>query len=686
MVLLLTLSYVSISGITRLALLLHTPANSDLHAYHLAGIFGIGILYDLAVSTYLAIPLVLYLWLVNERIYSGKWTLVVSAAYGLAISLFAFTDMVPREFNVTLHIAVLWLLVIQFLKFLFLKFKGSSFRNTWRKYVVLSGFFLFIFLMLFNAASEWFFWNEFSTRYNFIAVDYLVYTTEVIGNIRESYPVGLILLAIGMVTTALFLLIRKKIVLSLKQRPSFGTRSRYALPLLLLPLLVYAGITSGLKHFSGNAYANELAGNGLFDFGVAFKNNELDYYRFYKHIPDQEAFQIVRKQLESPFTRFVDQDPYSIEREINYHAPENRMNVVLISVESLSAEFMKAFGYEKNITPCLDSIAEKSLFFTNLYASGTRTVRGLEALSLSIPPTPGQSVIKRPGNEGLFSLGSIFSSKGYISQYIYGGYSYFDNMNKFFSGNHYQVIDRRALRAGEIHYENIWGVADEDLFTLTLRTLDSNYRLGKPFFTHVMTVSNHRPYTYPEGRIDIPPSKQVREGAVKYSDYAIGNFLKKASTMPWFNNTLFVIVADHCAGSAGSVELPVTGYQIPLIIFAPAHLAPKKIDRLIAQIDIPPTILGLLSFDYRSKFFGRDIFVVDPGTDRAFISTYEGLGYLKSGKLVVQWPVNKIEEMNPDFKTGKALPTGLDDSLAREAMAWYQCASWVLKHNKYNSY
>jgi phosphoglycerol transferase MdoB-like AlkP superfamily enzyme len=145
------------------------------------------------------------------------------------------------------------------------------------------------------------------------------------------------------------------------------------------------------------------------------------------------------------------------------------MNVVLINVESLSAEFMKAFGSEKNITPCLDSIAEKSLFFTNLYASGTRTVRGLEALSLSIPPTPGQSIIKRPGNENLFSLGSVFSSKGYISQYIYGGYSYFDNMNEFFGGNHYQVIDRRQLQPGDIHYANIWGVADEDLFALTLK-------------------------------------------------------------------------------------------------------------------------------------------------------------------------------------------------------------------------
>lgn len=683
LVALMMLIYVVISGITRVALLLNTPVNSGLQPLQLTGIFGIGLFYDLAVSIYLSVPLVLYLWLVNDRVYVGKWVWVVAVIYMVAIMLFAFTDLVPREFNETLYKVVLWMLVIQFLKFLFFSYKGRSFRNKWRKYFVLAGFYLFVFLMLFNAASEWFFWNEFSSRYNFIAVDYLVYTTEVIGNIRESYPVELILAATALITVAVLLPIRKTIAGALEQELSFGKRTSYALFILLLPLIVYAGVSSRWKHFSSNAYANELSGNGLFDFGVAFRANELDYYRYYKHMPDQEAFRIIRDQLASPYSHYIDNGPFSIEREIDYPTPEKKMNVVLISVESLTAEFMKAFGSQKNITPSLDSLAEKSLFFTNLYASGTRTVRGLEALSLSIPPTPGQSVIKRPGNENLFSLASVFKSKGYISQYIYGGYGYFDNMNQFFASNHYEVIDRKALAPGEIHYSNIWGVADEDIFSLTLKTLDNNYNSHKPFFTHIMTVSNHRPYTYPEGRIDIPPSRQVREGAVKYTDYAIGNFLKQAAAKPWFNNTLFVIVADHCAGSAGRVAIPVTGYHIPLIIYNPSQASSKKIDRLMAQIDVAPTILGLLSFDYRSKFFGRDIFTVNPRDDHAFLSTYEGLGYLKSDRMVVQWPINKIEMLIPDFKTGNAEPVVMDDSLIKEATAWYQCASWVLKNKRY---
>ncbi len=273
-----------------------------------------------------------------------------------------------------------------------------------------------------------------------------------------------------------------------------------------------------------------LAGNGIYEFAMAYTHNELDFYQFYQTLPDESAFKLLRQQLQLPNTRFVSNDPYNIEREVTYAEPERKLNVVLISVESFSADFMKAFGNTNSITPYLDSLADHSLLFTNLYASGTRTVRGLEALSLSIPPTPGQSIVKRPDNGGMFSLGSVFRSKGYTTQYIYGGYSYFDNMKTFFGNNGYTVIDRSAIKPEDVHYQNIWGVADEDLFTLALHTLDSNDATHKPFFTQVMTVSNHRPYTYPDGRIDIPPSTQSREGAVKYTDYAINKFLKEAST------------------------------------------------------------------------------------------------------------------------------------------------------------
>lgn len=685
LILLIVFIFLIISFATRLSLLFRASGGFDWTFTNIAGVFGIGLLYDLAVSSYIIIPFVLHLWFTSEKAYSATWRKWVVAIYMVMIGVLIFTQLVPADFNADLRKAVIGFFILRLLIFILLAWRGPSFRQQWRKYILYVDFSLVVFLLLFNAVSEWFFWNEFSSRYNFIAVDYLIYTNEVVGNIRESYPIGWIIGIVLAIAALVVFFSRPYINHSQQCTMSFGKRTGMALFFLFFPACSSLLLTNHAKKFSGNAYANELAGNGLFEFSAAFNNNELDFYRFYKVLPDVAAFNTMRRELASPNSRFVSDDPFNLERAIDYAEPEKRMNVVLISVESLSADFMRAFGSEKNITPCLDSLAAHSIFFTNLYASGTRTVRGLEALALSIPPTPGQSIVKRPDNDSLFSIGSVFQKKGYITQYIYGGYGYFDNMNAFFSANGYEVIDRTALKPEEIHYSNIWGVADEDLFTLALRKLDANYAQQKPFFSQIMTVSNHRPFTYPDGRIDIPSSMQVRDGAVKYTDYAIGKFIREAAQKPWFNNTIFVIVADHCAGSAGSVELPVTGYHIPMLIYSPANLPAQRFDKLTAQIDIAPTILGLLKFDYRSKFFGQDIFAMPAGKERALISTYQGLGYLRNGRLVIQSPVHQLEEFKPDFTTGQAEKVPLTDSLVQQATAYYQTAVWLLKNRRYNN-
>ncbi|WP_157580521.1 LTA synthase family protein [Segetibacter koreensis] len=673
-----------ISFLTRIALLFKTGRNFDWSFTNLTGSFTIGALFDLSMASYLIVPFVFQIWLTNEKIYSKQWKWFGIGAYVIIIGILLFTNLIPADFNADLKKALTAYIVLRFIIFVCLLFTESASRKKWRTAVLYFDFFLVIFLLLFNAVSEWFFWDEFSVRYNFIAVDYLVYTNEVLGNIKESYPIPAIVTVILIITAAVFFLIRPLLKKAVYAPSSFLTRTLISCLLLGICALNYFYVKEDWRNFSKNEYANELAGNGIFQFSNAFWHNELDFFKFYKILPDAEAFNIVKADLAVPNSKFTSNDLYSIEREISYNQPEKHHNVVLISIESLSADFMRSFGGKQNITPYLDSLAGHSIFFRSLYASGTRTVRGLEALSLALPPSSGQSIVKRPGNENLFSLGSVFKSKGYITQYIYGGYSYFDNMKYFFGNNDYQVIDRESLKPNEVHYQNIWGVADEDLFTLAGRTMDSNYAKGKPFFAQVMTVSNHRPYTYPEGRIDISPNTHSREGAVKYTDYAINRFLKESSLKPWYNNTIFVIVADHCAGSAGSVELPVTGYHIPLLIFAPGIVQqPQVVDRLMAQIDIPPTILGMLNFHYKTKFFGQDIFNLPAGKEKAFISTYQGLGFLQNDRLIVQAPVRKLKEYKPNFETGSATETPINDSLAKKAIAYYQVASWLIKNKRY---
>ena len=669
-----------ISFIIRLSLLISSHAGVSVGQG--ASLFAIGFLYDVGVAAASALLLTVYLWFQNNFIYQRKIRVWVIGFFALIICLLLFTNILPKDYNKQVFQGIVLYIVLRFTIYLALLFLPYRFRIVWRRWMLYFFFTVIILLLLLNAVSEWFFWQEFSVRYNFIAVDYLIYTNEVIGNIVQSYHIYIILAVIVGAAILFTLSCYKVLYRSVVAPTSFAIRSIVAAFIFLLASAVLF-IPEKWRRFSNNEYANELAGNGLFQFAIAYQQNEINFYKFYQTLPDAEAFATLRKELQIPGASFTSNDVYNIEREIAYPQQEERRNVVLISIESYSASFMQTFGSTQNITPYLDSLAKESLFFNQCYAAGTRTVRGLEALTLSIAPTAGQSIVKRPDNGGLFSLGSIFKSKGYTTQYIYGGDSYFDNMKSFFSGNGYDVIDRFSINPKDVHYENIWGVADEDLFTMALHQLDNNAALKKPFFSHIMTVSNHRPFTYPDGRIDISSASQSREGGVKYTDWAIHKFLKEASAKPWFANTIFVIVADHCASSAGKVELPVTGYHIPLLIYAPKLLQPQLFNGLTSQIDVAPTLLGLLHFKYKSNFFGQDVLNTPVEKQRAFISTYQGLGFIQNNRLVIQEPVKKLSEFIPNFTTGDATATPLTDSLLKKAIAYYQCASWLLKNKKY---
>lgn len=541
-------------------------------------------------------------------------------------------------------------------------------RRPGRTVVAALGFVLLA-VMLFVALAEWTFWEEFQSRFNFIAVDYLVYTTEVLGNIRESYPVVPLLLGVATLTVALFWTTARWRRAG-RSAVSRGMRAGVLLGWIGLCALATWLVDADMKPRSGNHYADALEGNGIYEFFAAYRNAALDYTRYYRTVAPGDAQSRVRASLATPDARFFGRD--GIDRMIVNAAPERHLNVVLISVESLSADFSGTYGRETSLTPNLDRLTEDSLLFTRLYATGTRTVRGLEALSLAVPPTPGESIVKRPHNEALFSLARVFNSKGYTSQFVYGGYGAFDNMNYFFANNGYEVHDRAEIASGDIHHSNVWGVADEDLYTLAMRGFDRAHRQGRPFFAHVMTTSNHRPYTFPAGRGPFP--QRTREGAVQYTDWALGDFLRRARGHPWFRDTVFVITADHCASSAGKADLPAFRYHIPMWIYAPGHIRPGRVESMVSQIDVPPTVLGVLGIDYPSRFYGVDVLEAAP--DRAFISTYQLLGYLTNERLVQLAPHRRVQTLRPSFAGDRLQPALPEDPASTlQAIATYQTAA-----------
>ncbi len=534
-------------------------------------------------------------------------------------------------------------------------------------------------LLLFGAVAEFTFWLEFSTRFNFIAVDYLIYTHEVIGNIRQSYPVGWIFAAIGVLAALIVWMIQKWVrhadsaSLTRKQRFSLAAAA------VIVPTLAMLSANIDQMEGQGNSFATELSGNGLFTFAAAMRRNELDYDKFYRTIPEDVAEATLRKLG-------VERTPKSA--ALSAGAPESAAslaffskrprNVILITVESLSAEYMGAYGASTGLTPNLDAITRDGLKFERLFATGTRTVRGLEATSLGTPPIPGQAIVHRPNNEHLATIGELLKQQGFSTFFFYGGYGYFDNMNAYYRANDYRVVDRTDFPKASIMFENVWGVADESLFNNVLQFFDAKSETDKPFFAQIMTTSNHRPYTYPDGRIDIP-SPGGRDGAVKYTDYAIGKFIRDAKSKPWFKDTLFVIVADHCASVAGKTKLPVDRYHIPLIFYAPELLKPARYAPILSQIDIPPTLIDVLGMKGSNLFYGHSAFASAPIAERAFISNYQELGYLKNGILTVLSPKQRVESFSVDPKTYASTPTAIDPQLLTEAIAYYQTASEAYK-------
>ena len=674
----LAITFLLISFITRVALLVMSGHEVSHGPLNLLYAFGVGLGYDLITFIYVAWPMVLFLWLVPARRARvaglGQWLLYL---IGMALLYAACLGLVFVRWHVALHES--WPLIALFLFFLPMPALAYSARSGQMGMYVMG--LVLLFGLLFIAACELVFWNEFSVRFNFIAVDYLVYTTEVIGNIRESYPiftwVGLLLLA----TLVLFALTRR----GLRTRDSgsrFWQRGKLALLWLVLTVVSLFAVNGGMKDRTSNTYVNELAGNGIYQFFAAFRSSHLDYAKFYKTMPQDQAFRILHDNLQTPDATYVSNDLHDLTREIHHVGPEKHLNVVLISVESLSGDYLGTFGNTENLTPYLDSLVGQSVFFDNLYANGTRTVRGLEALSLSVPPTPGDSLIREHTNENLFSIADIFNDRGYQSDFVYGGYGYFDNMNYFFSHNGYRTIDRGDIpKDAPIHSQNVWGVSDEDLYTLALKQMDDAHAAGKPFFLHIMTTSNHRPYTYPAGRVSqIAPS---RPGAVAYTDWSIKDFIARARAKSYFDDTVFVITADHCASSAGKSSLPINHYHIPLWIYSPKNFPPQRVHQLMGQLDIPPTLLGMLNFSYRTRFFGQDILQLPADREHAFPGTYEKLGYLRDDTLTVLEPQRKLGQFKPNYTTGDATPiTPVNQTLVDNAVAYYQVVSDLFKHGQ----
>jgi phosphoglycerol transferase MdoB-like AlkP superfamily enzyme len=577
----------------------------------------------------------------------------------------------------------------------------ASTRARWPHRLFWSACVLFWFGQFFLLFVEYFFFEEFRSRFNTVAVDYLQYPTEVFVNIWDSYHVGIVLLVCLLLALAWTCAASRFFLGPFEVRASNARSVRVLAALVMLvtaltPLAMIAGSLAGVMNsslhlppvrLSDERSLNEIANNGELAFFTAALTHHLDYAQFYRTLPREQAYQRARDRLAAPGVHFVSR-PDSLSRQVSGDSSRPRLNVVILLEESFGSEFWGCLGRTNSLTPEMDKLAEEEgILFTNLYASGNRTVRGMEGVLASFPPLPGESIVKREFSDNVETIARLLKRDGYSTLFLYGGRGVFDGMRSFAVRNGYdRFIEQKQFEHPT--FTTVWGVCDEDLFMRSVEECKKLSQLGQPFFATVLSVSNHKPFTYPDGKIAENPNERRRENAVKYSDFALGQFFRAAKKESFWTNTIFAVVADHGARVYGEQTIPIHSYEIPLLIVGPALAkGPSRIGRLGCSLDVAPTILGLIGRPYQSTFFGKDLLNATPEQGRALLNHNRDIGLLSGDRLVVLGLMRAEEFYVGDPKLGEmkvlAEPETLDRELENDAAAIYQVADDLYTHQRY---
>jgi len=614
--------------ILRLVLFLHFRPESPLPALDLFKAFLVGFHIDLSVALMLTLPFVIWLAIVPNRWFAAGWhRFLLRGAYGLFWAVQAF--------------------------------------------------------LIF---AEFYFFDEFKSRFNTVAVDYLHDPHEVFVNIWDTYPVAWVV-AGCIIIAAIILLISQKLLRHIRESPASG-KSRLLHVVATAGLIVFLALTINPKeiHFSNERIVNEIANNGQRAFVTAALTRHLEFGAFYKTTATSEAFQRARRLLAEPKATFTQEG--SLQRSIAGEPARPRLNVVIFLEESFGSEFWGCLGRSNSLTPEMDRLAsEEGLLFTNIYASGNRTVRGFEGVLSSFPPLPGDSIVKRDQSQNVETIARILKRDGYQTVFLYGGRGLFDGMRSYALNNGYdRFIEQKHF--DHPTFKTIWGVCDEDTFQRALEEFRALSATGKPFCGTILSVSNHKPYTYPPGRIPEDPAKRQRNHAVKYSDYCLGQFFRAAQKEAFYTNTLFVVVADHGARVYGSQSIPIHSYEIPLLMVAPAIIkSPGRVPHLGCSLDVAPTILGMLGRPYDTLFFGRDLLNSPPEGGRVLLNHNRDIGLFRQDHLVVLG-INKTVEYyhgNPKAESMQRVshPDAVDLEVEKDAVALFQMADELYTHERY---
>ncbi|MGY3857829.1 LTA synthase family protein [Aeromonas intestinalis] len=549
-----------------------------------------------------------------------------------------------------------------------------------------------LWLMLFLEISTPSFVTEYGVRPNRLYIEYLIYPKEVLAMLWAGRK-GELLLALvfstGVLAGGWWLggrLIRNLSFPRWYLRPAFA---------LLILAIGFLGARSSLGHralnpamvaFASDPLINALVVNSSYSLFFAIKQMgaEENASEFYGELPQQRILELVREESGRPSQDFNSETLPSQSFNEASHTGKPK-NLVILLQESLGAQFVGSLG-GLPLTPNIDALSKEGWAFNQLYATGTRSVRGIEAVLTGFTPTPAQAVVKLGKSQtNFFTIADLLRQRGYSTSFIYGGESHFDNMRSFFLGNGFSHIVEQKDFKNPV-FEGSWGASDEDLMAKADETFRALSKEGKPFFSLVFSSSNHDPFEFPDGRIDLyEQPKQTRNNAAKYADYAIGEFFKKARSSDYWKDTLFLVIADHDSRVGGASLVPIPRFHIPGVIVGEG-ITPRQDPRIVSQIDMAPTLLSLMGISADYPMLGKDLTRMPadwPG--RALMQYDKNFALMRGNDVVILQPERAPEGYEYDPASQRLTPAVQPDAMKKAALGLVLWGSLAYQQGLYRT-
>lgn len=471
------------------------------------------------------------------------------------------------------------------------------------------------------------FYQEFQQRLNILVLQYVKEDPETVARmIWGGFPVVTYVLAWVLVTFVSWLIFRYL----LKDRQD-RLSLRLSLPLLVILILSTALLARGTlrsgpplrwgdAYFSEVMFLNHLALNGSFTLAKAVMDNDSSSQsRLWENVlPVAEAYRSAKAQLHTLGDQFSTDASMTVRRHQSGNSSSKALNVVIVLMESFSGQYVGTLGNKAEVTPRFDALSKQGVLFTRAFSNGTHTHQGTFATLSCFPNLPGHEYLmqQREGMNAFSGLTTVLPD--YNSVFVYNGDFSWDNQNGFFRNQGVQSFVGRHDFVDPVFVDDVWGVSDQDMFDRAVLELDQLDKSG-PFIAYLQSLSNHLPYNIPQSTEFDPITNQgalsERLTAMKYSDWALGEFFEKIKDKPYYKDTIFVVLGDHGFGTSTQLtEINLLRFHVPILVIAPG-LSPLRSDIVASQVDVIPTILGLLDSSAQHQCWGRDLLNLPKGDD-----------------------------------------------------------------------